>query len=386
METFAVDAAGLLFIVIAFVMPARSALRAPARNAAMQHEPGARLRVYRRANVSKIVLSVVAAVIYVANGHKAYGLGFVWRDPVVTGAVVVGLAIYVPLLLILHNRRLNDPAVRARMRAAFAANALLPHTPEERRAWIGVSIVAGVTEEFLYRGFVLLYLHTRFPHTNWAVLVIISSVLFGLAHVAQGKKGVAGTTLAGFLLAIVAISAGLLAAMVLHTLIDLNVLRVLKKLDATADDPPPEPGAASEINVATRRGTRLVAAVVGVAALILLMTSLHPQQKLAHYASSAPIAARLGCGTLTRGCIFEDTDVAIETFPTHAALTAALPAPRNCSNVSIVIEAWVVGDNWLVRTATGVEGSLSYATARQIAQATRGKVRPQICLSLTERG
>jgi membrane protease YdiL (CAAX protease family) len=54
----------------------------------------------------------------------------------------------------------------------------------------------------------------------------ISSVAFALAHVYQGWRGVLFTSLLGALFAVVAAASGLLAAIVLHALLDLRLLLV----------------------------------------------------------------------------------------------------------------------------------------------------------------
>jgi len=70
-----------------------------------------------------------------------------------------------------------------------------PHTNRELALFVLLSLTAGICEEFIYRGFVCGTLfHAHAP--VWAVL-LVSSVLFGLAHAYQGRGGVVGTLLLG---------------------------------------------------------------------------------------------------------------------------------------------------------------------------------------------
>ena len=89
-----------------------------------------------------------------------------------------------------------------------------------------VSITAAVTEELLYRGFVLWVLAQLMPSVDTFTLLVIGGLIFGFGHLYQGAKGVALTALLGVVLGEVVIAAGLLSAMAVHTLIDLRVLLI----------------------------------------------------------------------------------------------------------------------------------------------------------------
>ena len=75
------------------------------------------------------------------------------------------------------------------------AERLLPSKLVEFGPYCALAVTAGVCEEFLYRGFAIAAL-TRVGVPAWSV-VLISSVLFGLAHAYQGKGGIIGTGLLG---------------------------------------------------------------------------------------------------------------------------------------------------------------------------------------------
>lgn len=79
------------------------------------------------------------------------------------------------------------------------AERLLPANAVEFAPYCALAVTAGLCEEFLYRGFAMAALFKAGTPT-WAV-VVISSVLFGLAHAYQGRGGVIGTGLLGLLFA-----------------------------------------------------------------------------------------------------------------------------------------------------------------------------------------
>jgi membrane protease YdiL (CAAX protease family) len=106
---------------------------------------------------------------------------------------------------------------------------LLPHTPQERRLWLLVSITAGVCEEIVFRGFLPWYfltLGTFFGlQSSLLVALVLSSILFGFAHIYQGWKGVVGTGLLGALFAYLYVTTGsLILPIALHILADARIV------------------------------------------------------------------------------------------------------------------------------------------------------------------
>ena len=96
---------------------------------------------------------------------------------------------------------------------------VLPHGSLEFVPYCALAVTAGVCEEFLYRGFVMGALG-RAGLYPWAVIVI-SSVLFGLAHSYQGRSGVVGTTLLGLVFAMARLALrSLLPVIVWHSAVD----------------------------------------------------------------------------------------------------------------------------------------------------------------------
>lgn len=97
---------------------------------------------------------------------------------------------------------------------------ILPKTRVEFTAYCALCVTAGVCEEFLYRGFAMAAL-TRVGIAPWGV-VVLSSVLFGLAHTYQGKSGVLGTALMGLLFGVARLAVGsLMPVTVWHSTVDL---------------------------------------------------------------------------------------------------------------------------------------------------------------------
>ncbi|MEK3934715.1 CPBP family intramembrane glutamic endopeptidase [Sporosarcina sp. FSL W7-1349] len=99
---------------------------------------------------------------------------------------------------------------------------ILPITKKEKRLWSYVSLIAGVTEEIIYRGFLLFALSYLFPNFSIWLIIMFSSLLFGLAHTYQGFTiGVLRTTVVGVIFSVLYIGiSSILPLIVLHFLID----------------------------------------------------------------------------------------------------------------------------------------------------------------------
>ena len=76
---------------------------------------------------------------------------------------------------------------------------ITPRTKHELVVFILVAITAGVWEELLYRGFFIWFL---LPLTGAIGAAAISSAVFGIGHIYQGRLGVLNTGLVGLIFAI----------------------------------------------------------------------------------------------------------------------------------------------------------------------------------------
>ena len=98
---------------------------------------------------------------------------------------------------------------------------ILPVTKKDKVVWNQVAWTAGITEEIIYRGFLIIAFNTLFPEWSiWSVL-FCASILFGLAHTYQGLSGVIRTTIFGFVFGMLAVALNsIIPLILLHALID----------------------------------------------------------------------------------------------------------------------------------------------------------------------
>lgn len=84
-----------------------------------------------------------------------------------------------------------------------------PVTKIEKNLWNLVSLTAGITEEIIYRGFVIFAISYLFPNLSIWFVLLVASLIFGWGHKYQGIiNGVLRTTGIGFLFSIVFIGLG----------------------------------------------------------------------------------------------------------------------------------------------------------------------------------
>src|ERR1051325_7581184 len=97
---------------------------------------------------------------------------------------------------------------------------MLPHTRQEERWFVGLSLTAGYCEELLFRG----YLPWVFaPWLGSVGALAAVAVAFGASHFYQGRTGAIRATIAGFVMAAIAwISGSLIPGMIAHALIDIG--------------------------------------------------------------------------------------------------------------------------------------------------------------------
>ena len=98
--------------------------------------------------------------------------------------------------------------------------AILPHTPGERRLFMAVSVTAGVCEEIIARGMLIWYAAHAMPRVPAA---LVATLVFGFAHLYQGWEGVLKTALVGAVFAALYLVTGsLLAPILAHIMIDVS--------------------------------------------------------------------------------------------------------------------------------------------------------------------
>jgi len=210
-----------------------------ARRRVESGDPLAKVKLYRWIVIEQVISTAIALAWWRSAGvpGSAIGLGaprsWIWNT-----IALVALSGW----LLWQAARLRPKAEKIRAKLKDSLGTLMPDTPSDR-SWFGaVSIGAGISEELVFRGFLIYYLGVCLPHTNLAERVLLTSLSFGLGHIYQGWRyaistGIVGLILAGFYVA----SGSLLLPTVLHAIVDYRLLLILPP--AAAQAAPAEAGA-----------------------------------------------------------------------------------------------------------------------------------------------
>jgi membrane protease YdiL (CAAX protease family) len=191
----------------------------------MAGTPNALSRAYQRGVLRQVILgSAVLSIVFLGR-LPAKGFGLTSPRSWTQTWETLGIFLIAILASSVWVRYRGD---RQFNRLRKTIGAILPISKSERWWFAAVGIGAGLSEELLYRGFLLYYLWVWLPGLDWTQRIIVSSLIFGLAHLYQGWKGVLGTTAYGFCFAwLYAGSGSLLIPMTIHAAVDLRILAIL---------------------------------------------------------------------------------------------------------------------------------------------------------------
>jgi uncharacterized protein len=180
-----------------------------------------RPQIYSQAMATQWLFAAAALHVVLLRGYgwDSIGLRIVPDRSLLIGFVL--LAALAAFLLWQRRKIKQEDEGRELVRLSLRRVAwLLPRTPSERRRWWLVSAHAGWGEELFFRG----YLFALFAHAMplWAA-AIASTLMFGLAHVYQGVRGIVlSALLGGVFIGLYVASGSLLVPMLAHALYDIH--------------------------------------------------------------------------------------------------------------------------------------------------------------------
>src|SRR2546423_567718 len=187
----------LIFFVLAVIVPWRGRARLQQLLAKPRVECAERLSLYASTIVFQWIAVAVAAWRAWAHGFTNAELGLVVGNWLPILSLAIGGTALLAAFQWANLRRVGRSDSPARNRLQALAERILPQAPRETKTFLVLAITAGVCEEFLYRGFALAAFR-RAGLPSWA-MVGVSALLFGLAHLYQGRGGFLGTTILGLL-------------------------------------------------------------------------------------------------------------------------------------------------------------------------------------------
>ncbi|MGG2106574.1 CPBP family intramembrane glutamic endopeptidase [Lysinibacillus pakistanensis] len=202
---------------------------------AVRENPNARLNYYIKLIIGLWIptISIILLVFFTDLDFKDIGLAYPNIDTKTLGNVITYSIFVIAILYLLNilyyfiayhlSDKFRTKFIQAKEEQlnTVSFSDIIPVTSKEKKLWNYVSLTAGVTEEIIYRGFLIFALSYIFPSFSIWLIIFFSSLLFGLAHTYQGLLGVLKTTMVGILFSGIYIGLGsILPLIVFHFLID----------------------------------------------------------------------------------------------------------------------------------------------------------------------
>lgn len=185
----------LIFLVLGVVLPWRGRARLRKLLAIPHVGMMERLSLYASTIAFQWIIVALVAWRAWAHGFTAAELGLTIDGKArVLLPGIAGTATFA-ILQWLNLRRMGRLPAAARGLLQSLAERIFPQSRVEMLPYFALAVTAGLCEEFLYRGFALAAI-IRAGSPVWGA-VLISSVLFGLAHIYQGRGGSVSTMLLG---------------------------------------------------------------------------------------------------------------------------------------------------------------------------------------------
>lgn len=214
----------VILLFLAVFVPWRGANRIQQLLARPELTSRERLSLYASTISYQWLLFAVVFWRSMARGLDFKQLGLALSDPWKTLFIAVGLT---SLMCANQWAGLNAMAKMPPEKRGFLAQftqLIMPRNNAETSLFASLACTAGISEEFLYRGFVFAVLLNLFGALRLATAaaLLLSSILFAVAHAYQGRRGIITTFIAGLIFCAARIWTGnLIAPMLAHAGIDL---------------------------------------------------------------------------------------------------------------------------------------------------------------------
>ena len=213
----------LYVLLVMVVIPLHSWRTFPAALAAIraQGEP-ALVAAYRQIIATFATAALAVLLLWWAFGRSWPALGVRAGDLPTQLAAAAIAAVFIAVVVLPIRRLLADGtdagAQRTIDRQLGDLQVFMPASRREERWFYGVSLNAGLTEEIIFRGYLIWYLQ-HFLAPAWAGVVAV--LAFTFAHLYQGVRQLPGIFLASTAAVLTyMISGSLLVPIVMHVLVD----------------------------------------------------------------------------------------------------------------------------------------------------------------------
>ena len=214
----------LVLVFLAFIIPWRGTARIKRLLSKPEISPADRLSLYASTIAFQWLLVFLVAWRVLVRGVGPEELGLAARDPWQVALASIALTGLLCFNQIVGLRRVSKLPERNRGSVLTITERILPRARKESLLFAVLALTAGVSEEFLYRGFVFMaFVRTMVNFAPpIAFAAILSSIWFSMAHLYQGRRGLITTFVVGLIFVGMRIWTGsLVPGMIAHFGIDL---------------------------------------------------------------------------------------------------------------------------------------------------------------------
>lgn len=200
--------------------------------------PDARLTLYNETLVVLWGVAALCVVFWLLSGRSLPTLGFRlpeagWRGGVVWIAAAAALVYMVYTIVQTARSRSVRTSLRKQIAELGGVDLIQPRRKAEHDRFVWLSVTAGITEEIIFRGFLIGALALVLP--LWAAAAI-AVVAFTLGHLYQGPKGLVRVFVLSVLFAgLYLLGLSLWPLMIIHAAVDLTGAGVFRIVDARED-------------------------------------------------------------------------------------------------------------------------------------------------------
>ena len=216
----------LVLLFLGVVVPWRGDRRLKRLLAKPQVTADDRIRLYASTIILQWVIVAAIAALSVRRSVSPQELGLSVADPTRVVWVTLVLTGILCVNQIFGLRKLMALPAEKRGSLFSLSEKIMPRTGQETWTYVLLAATAGISEEFIYRGFVFLcFIRMSVNYVSPDIpAVIFSSAWFAVAHVYQGRRGLVTTFVVGLIFAFTRIwTASLLPVAVAHFGMDLAI-------------------------------------------------------------------------------------------------------------------------------------------------------------------
>jgi len=214
----------LILLLLGVVVPWRGSVRVKHLLAKTDLAAQERLRLYGSTIAFQWLMVTIVLWRSLARNLSPVELGITLADPLKTILIAVGITVVLGINQFAGLHRAAQTPTESRGFLFKFTEKIMPRTRREQGAFALLACTAGISEEFLYRGFVFVLFTHLFANSRspiWAA-AIVSSCWFAIGHLYQGQRGIVTTFVVGMIFVSIRIwSKSLLPPVIAHAGVDL---------------------------------------------------------------------------------------------------------------------------------------------------------------------